>query len=289
MAHRAQRLGLAVIGVLLALGPPTAGATTPSPRIAPAGGACTTSTGITVVVDFTAFGDGVQVRCAPQPVRSGFDALTRAGFTYQGTVRFPGLLCRIEGEPANDPCHGAPPPNAYWAYWHAPRGGDWTYSTSGAGSRVPPPGSVEGWAFGDDAEPGVDPPAPLATTTTRPSATTTTRATSGSTGGGTTAPKKERSGEGGTTTSEGGPAATGSTSPSEVDGSSTTATDGDVDPSGDDGDEDEVASPVAAGSSDSSGGGSPLGAVVGIAVAAGLGVAGLRSARRRRGVGEEPA
>ena len=38
------------------------------------------------------------------------------------------------------------------------------------GSRVPPPGSVEGWAFGDEAEPGSirRPPPTTTTTTTRP-------------------------------------------------------------------------------------------------------------------------
>ena len=36
-------------------------------------------------------------------------------------------------------------------------------------------------------------------------------------------------------------------------------------------------------------GGSPVGAVIGVIVAAGLGVAALRSAHRRRGVEEEPA
>ena len=113
MARWVQRVGFALAGALLALGPsPAAVHAAPSAPPTSAGGACTDSTGITVVVDFTRFGGGVEVRCATQPVRSGFEALTRAGFAYQGTARFPGLLCRIDGEPATDPCQGAPPPNA---------------------------------------------------------------------------------------------------------------------------------------------------------------------------------
>ena len=217
MARWVPRVGFALAGALLALGPSSAAVqAAPSHSPTAVGGACTDSTGITVVVDFTRFGGRVEVRCAAQPVRSAFEALTRAGFAYQGTVRFPGLLCRIDGEPATDPCQGAPPPNAYWAYWHAPRGGDWTYSTSGGGSRVPPPGSVEGWAFGDQVEPGIDPPAPLAATATpppvtRPPTTSATRPPSGSMD--STAPP----------TSAGAPEATSTTVSQAAGGPSTTS------------------------------------------------------------------
>jgi hypothetical protein len=233
----------------------------------------------------SAFGDGVLVRCAPQPVHSGFEALTRAGFTYQGTTRFPGLLCRIDGEPASDPCHGAPPANAYWAYWHASRGGSWTYSTSGAGSRVPPPGSVEGWAFGDDAEPGVDPPArPPTTTTTRP----TTPTTSGAGSGGGAPPPAGGTASGVVTTSTTEPGA--STSTTEAEGGSTSTRDDGTSGTGDDGPETaQAAGAGSPGGGDGPGGGSPVGAIVGLTVAVVLAVAGIRAARRRRGVGEEPA
>ena len=91
----------------------------------------------------------------PNPCDRASTPSRRRASPSQGTTQFPGLLCRINGEPASDPCHGAPPPDAYWGYWHAPRGGSWTYSSSGAGSRVPPAGSVEGWSFGDRDEPGI--------------------------------------------------------------------------------------------------------------------------------------
>ena len=165
---RGGGVAVAVALVVATAGTAPAAGSARSPARAPAG-ACPDRTGITVVVDKTAFGGGVEVRCAAQPVRSGFEALTKAGFSYSGTVRFPGLLCRIDGQPASDPCQGAPPPDAYWAYWHAERGGAWTYSTAGA-ARTPPPGSVEGWAFGAKAAPGAAPPPPHPTTPPTPAA-----------------------------------------------------------------------------------------------------------------------
>lgn len=138
-------------------------------------GACTGSDGVTVVVDFGSLGGGTQVRCAPGSPSSGLDALSEAGFSYGFRPGFPGMVCTIDRKP--DPCNGAPP-DAYWAYHHAERGGGWTYSNQGAGSRKPPPGSVEGWAFGDDRRPSVAPPA-------RPATTTTTTATSKPTTGAT--------------------------------------------------------------------------------------------------------
>lgn len=110
-------------------------------------GACPTTDGVTVVVDFGELGGGVHVRCAPQPVTSGFDALRQAGIDYRTTVRHPGFLCRIAGRPEADPCVTTSPATAYWSYWLAPRGGQWCFANLGAGNRVPPPGSVEGWSF----------------------------------------------------------------------------------------------------------------------------------------------
>ena len=50
----------------------------------------------------SAFGDGVQVRCAPQPVRSAASTRsTRAASPSAARPQFPGLLCRIDGEPAD--------------------------------------------------------------------------------------------------------------------------------------------------------------------------------------------
>jgi len=132
----------------------------PAPPVAHAA-ACSGTSGVTVVVDFTALGGGVQIGCAPGDPATGLAALQGAGFTVTGTARW-GLtfVCRIDGLPtsATDPCVNTPPATAYWSYWHAPSGGAWSYSTSGASSYDPAPGSVEGWSFGSGTAPGV--PAP---------------------------------------------------------------------------------------------------------------------------------
>ncbi|MFI5837983.1 hypothetical protein ACIA5A_30365 [Micromonospora sp. NPDC051300] len=132
----------------------------PAPQAAHAA-ACTGTSGVTVVVDYAALGGGIQVGCAPGDPATGLAALQGAGFTVTGTKRW-GLafVCRINGKPtaAADPCVNTPPATAYWSYWHAPHGGPWSYSSSGASSYNPAPGSVEGWSFGAGAAPGITAP-----------------------------------------------------------------------------------------------------------------------------------
>lgn len=121
---------------------------------------CTGSTGVTVTVDFAGLGGGVAVNCALGDPTTGLTALTGAGYTITGTVRW-GLafVCRINGQPtaAVDACVNTPPATAYWSYWHATPGGTWTYSTVGASSYNPAPGTVEGWAYGAGSPPSVSP------------------------------------------------------------------------------------------------------------------------------------
>ncbi|MFL6206735.1 MAG: hypothetical protein ACJ739_15455 [Acidimicrobiales bacterium] len=282
MPRRAARSTLAVVGALLALGPFAAiSAAGPATRTASAGGACPDQRGITVVVDASAFGDGVQVRCAPQPVRSGFEALTKAGFTFQGTTQYPGLLCRIDGEPASDPCHSAPPANAYWAYWHAPRGGEWTYSTSGAGSRVPPPGSVEGWAFGDDARPGIDPPPPAETTTTTARAVGRTPTPPRPAAAAAVSPSI-------TVDAGGDPTSSTTTPTSDTTSTSTTARAAAPGRDGIDSDDRSRDEAAAAPSPAAGDAGSPAGALVGISAVAAIGGAAVAVARRRRSADGAP-
>jgi hypothetical protein len=122
-----------------------------------------TSSGVTVVVDFRGLGGGITIACAPGDPGTGLAALTGAGFGVAGTNRW-GLafVCRINGLPtaATESCADTPPASAYWSYWHAPRGGGWSYSSLGAASFNPEPGSVEGWSFGSGAPPGTAPPPP---------------------------------------------------------------------------------------------------------------------------------
>jgi hypothetical protein len=178
---RFLRVGLVRVGVALAL---VAGWLAGGVATAPAASAaaCSGSTGVTVVVDFAALGGGIRVGCAAGSPSSGLDALQAAGFSYTTVPGQFGFVCQINLLPP-DPCNGVPPPNLYWSYWHAQRGGSWTYSSEGAGTFTPPPGSVEGWAFGAGKQPGIAPPArpapPPTTSTPRPTtaAPTTARPT----------------------------------------------------------------------------------------------------------------
>lgn len=130
--------------------------------------ACSGTTGVTVVVDF---GSSTTVACAPGDPTSGLDALAKAGFSVTQVQRQPGFVCRINGAPSSAGCVNTPPASAYWAYFHASRGGSWSYSSLGAGSYDPKPGSVEGWKFGSGGAPGTAPPAKTATSTSKPTST----------------------------------------------------------------------------------------------------------------------
>ena len=63
---------------------------------------------------------------------SGFDALRKANISYD---QYQGFVCRLAGKPEEGPCDRYPPADAYWAYFTASPGGQWTYSKVGAGSR----------------------------------------------------------------------------------------------------------------------------------------------------------
>ena len=88
---------------------------------------------------------------------------------------FPGsVVCRINGYPESDPCVRMPPADAYWAFFHAKRGGSWTYSSTGVTSYDPAPGTVVGFRFGSGQQPRTAPPEPTATSEPDPTKTTTT-------------------------------------------------------------------------------------------------------------------
>jgi hypothetical protein len=131
--------------------------------------ACSGSSGVTVVVDFGSLGGGVQTGCAGGDPASGLAALSAAGHGYTFVPRQFGLVCQIDARP--NPCNGAPT-TAYWSYWHATRGGSWSYATAGAGGYNPQPGTVEGWAFGAGGRPGIAPPAAPAPPPPAPKPTT---------------------------------------------------------------------------------------------------------------------
>jgi hypothetical protein len=77
-----------------------------------------------------------------------------------------------------------PPADAYWAYFHAKRGGAWQYSTYGGASYDPKPGTVEGWHFrgSPDDPPRTAPPGAVVTptATAKPTQRPTARPTASS-------------------------------------------------------------------------------------------------------------
>ncbi len=80
---------------------------------------------VTVVVDFSGVGGGIDIRCSSGA--TGQQALANA-FSYSEIASQPGFVCQIEGAPASD-CQDTPPGSAYWSYWQAAPGGGWSYST----------------------------------------------------------------------------------------------------------------------------------------------------------------
>ncbi|MDN5893982.1 MAG: hypothetical protein L0H93_08135 [Nocardioides sp.] len=120
---------------------------------------CAPDTGVTVIVDFQALDkQKVEVRCAPGGPHNGYEALHKAGFTTEDSRRFPGAICAINGWPRVEDlgpgvCHDITQPDGgFWSYWHGSPGGQWLFSSGGAGTYVAPVGSVEGWAYTNRAE-----------------------------------------------------------------------------------------------------------------------------------------
>jgi hypothetical protein len=153
-----RRFGALLAGVAIACCAIVAPVGVPA---AHASGGCSGASGVTVVVDLSHFGQGIHVGCAAGTPASGLDALHSAGFSTAPVPKYgTAFVCRIDGEPdtSQESCTNTPPANAYWAYWHAPQGASsWSYESTEADHTHPVAGSVEGWAFGQDAQPGVAP------------------------------------------------------------------------------------------------------------------------------------
>ena len=157
LAGAAAAAGLALAGLVAAAWPASAAA-------------CSGSTGVTVVVDT---GGSTSTKCASGDPSSALSALKAAGFSVTYPQQYPGsVVCRINGYPSSDPCVRMPPGDAYWAFFHAKRGGSWVYSSSGVATYDPAPGSVVGFRFGSGQQPGIAPPSATRTSTPTPTKTT---------------------------------------------------------------------------------------------------------------------
>lgn len=162
---------LATTQGVLGLGAAPFGAIGGPPPPVVTGRGCPPGDGVTVVVDLTAFGAGVEKGCAQGAPASGLDALAGAGFAFEEHAEFAGFVCRIDGLPSTaDACTTFG--NEFWGYFNAEDGGDWTTSQVGAATHVPAPGTVEGWRFGTGAAPSVPPTSDPATAVERLAGTT---------------------------------------------------------------------------------------------------------------------
>ena len=90
---------------------------------------------------------------------TGLEALDQAGFEVTPVSSMPGMICQINGAPENADCSKAPEMDAFWGYYTAPLGGEWAFSQKGANEQIAKAGTVEGWAFGNSAQPGEVPEA----------------------------------------------------------------------------------------------------------------------------------
>lgn len=155
-------------------------------------GHCTDDDSVTVVVDFQELDHPTIIRCVSglPDGATGYDALVAAlGQPPTGTIKDgPGFVCRIDGRPAADDdlviggsayredCVLTPPREAFWSYWHASNGEEWSYASFGIANRAVTPGSFEGWSYAlnrsEDSPPAprVSPTRPVDT----PAATPTT-------------------------------------------------------------------------------------------------------------------
>jgi hypothetical protein len=120
---------------------------------------CSTTRGVVVAVDFSHWGGPIVRGCGTTPT-TGFQLLNQGGFATTGTQHDgAGFICRIAssnfgggaGYPTaqQEPCVLTPKATGYWSYWHADAGSSrWSYSTLGAMSSRPQPGSVDLWTYG---------------------------------------------------------------------------------------------------------------------------------------------
>ena len=152
---------------------------------------CSSSDGVSVVVDFKDLGGGAQSSCVSGGSTEAAALFGAAGFELARVQRQQGFVCRVDGKPTSDPCVTTPPSSAYWGLWWSDgKSGSWTYATTGVDELSIPEGGYVAfsWNSGTRSAPGITPsvhqtqpaePSP----TSRPTAAPT-KGTSGGTGSG---------------------------------------------------------------------------------------------------------
>lgn len=117
----------------------------PGATTAPAAAAaCTDAGGITVVVDPGSLTGALSQTCVASGGDDAAALFAAAGHTLERVQRFPGAVCRVDGQPESAGCVNMPPTNAYWGlFWSNGTSGSWVYASEGVDSlSVPAGGSV---------------------------------------------------------------------------------------------------------------------------------------------------
>lgn len=131
----------------------------PSPAVA---AACTSDSGVTVVVDFHELGGGVDQDCVADQGQAD-DLFRAAGHTLEN-VRGQAFVCRVDGLPSaeQEACARTPPSDAYWGLWWSDgTDGTWTYSSQSTYALDVPDGGAVAFSWNGSAgqaRPGVAPP-----------------------------------------------------------------------------------------------------------------------------------
>jgi hypothetical protein len=153
-----------------------------------AAAACSGATGVTVVVDRGALGGGIDQVCNGSGGGNTATTLfTDSGFSLTYVQQTPGFVCRINGQPASDPCVKTPPSDAYWGLWWSDgTSGSWTYASVGAGSLTVPDGGYVAfaWQSGSKSAPGVPATAHTSPPSSSPTTTPSSLPSTGGNGGG---------------------------------------------------------------------------------------------------------
>lgn len=158
---------LAAAGLLTGL----AAATIAVPASPASAAACSDGGGVTVVVDPQQLGGGVQEVCdAGGAGKTAATIFEESGFHQSYTVNG-GMVCRINGVPASDPCRNDPPATAYWSLWWSDGSTGWTYSSLGVGSLKIPAGGSVAWAWQGQSTKNLPSVAPAKTVATPTRAT----------------------------------------------------------------------------------------------------------------------
>src|SRR6476469_3605474 len=106
---RGRSLRIALMGATIAV----VAIVAPAARVDAAGEpACTTTSGVTVIVDFAGFHHGIARGCASGRPGTALEAMQAAGFETAGTTQYgDAFLCRIDGlpSPKTEACSATPP------------------------------------------------------------------------------------------------------------------------------------------------------------------------------------